>query len=178
MNKQSIVEQRQLALNDSYKSNPALALITDGAEVTGVNLTDPFRTTVSINNEMQLPYVVGIHKAVGGYHDFPNPGDMLCASLASCFETTIRMIANRLNIELLETSIKVSAKVDVRGTLMVDLSVPVGFQSMHVDIVIAARAPNKNMLDALMRTAEHCCVIYQTIKQGIPVGVTSKLDIK
>lgn len=178
MYKQSIVEQRHLALKDSYKSNPGLALITDSAEVIGINLTDPFRTTVYINNEMKLPYVVGIHRAVGGDHDFPNPGDILCASLASCFETTIRMIANRLNIELLETRVKVSAKVDVRGTLMIDLSVPVGFQSMHVDIEIVARALNKNMLDTLMRAAEHSCVIFQTIKKGIPITVTSTLEIK
>ena len=172
----SEVQQRHIQLNKLYKSDPSLALITDSSEVIGVNLHDPFRTSVSINEKLQVPFTIGIHRAVGGDHDFPNPGDMLCASLASCFESTIRLISNRLNIELSETRVKASAKVDVRGTLMIDKSVPVGFQSMHLDVVVVLKTPDQNMLDILIRAAEHSCIIYQTIKQGIPITIKSKFD--
>jgi len=178
MTNQSELQQRQLQLNELYKSNSTLALITDSSEVIGINLHDPLRTSVSINDELRIPFNVGVHRAVGGDHDFPNPGDILCAALASCFESTIRMISNRLNIELLETRVKASAQIDVRGTLMIDKSIPVGFQTMHVDVVIVAQARSKNLLETLIRAAEHSCVIYQTIKQGIPITITSKLDTK
>ena len=129
----SIVHQRHLVLYEKYQNDSTSAWITDSAEVVGMNLHDPFRTSVSINDKMKIPFKIGVHKAVGGDHDFPNPGDLLCASLASCFESTIRLIANKLKIELIETKIYTTAQVDVRGTLMIDISVPVEFQSMHID---------------------------------------------
>lgn len=167
----SVVYNRQMALAQKYHNDPALAQITDSSEVIGVNLQDPFRTLVSINEFMHVPFNIGIHKAVGGDHDFPNPGDLLCASLAACFESTLRMITNRLGIELTETKIKVTANVDVRGTLMLDTSVPVGFQSMHIDVVLIASNSNQKMLQTVIEASKRSCIIYQTLKQGIPISL-------
>jgi uncharacterized OsmC-like protein len=175
---QSEVSQRQKRLNEVYKSNPSLAMITDSSEVTGANLHDPFRSSVSISDDFQVPFKTGIHRAVGGDHDFPNPGDILCGALAICFETTLRMISNRLNIELSETRVKASARVDVRGTLMIDRSVPVGFQSMHLDVVVISQDPNQKIMNILLRAAEESCIVYQTLKQGIPITITSSFDTK
>ena len=174
----SEVSQRQKQLTELYNSNPSLALITDSSEVIGVNLEDPFRSSVSISDDHHVPFKVGIHRAVGGDHDFPNAGDILCAALAICFETTIRMISNRLNIELSETRVKASAKVDVRGTLMIDKSVPVGFQSMHLDVVVVSPTPNQKKMHIVLGAAEKSCIIYQTIKQGIPITITSSFETK
>ena len=165
----SEVFQRQAALHQLYQHNPESALITDSSEVIGINLHDPFRTSVSINEEIGVPFIVGVHKAVGGDHDFPNPGDILCASLAACFESTIRLIADRLGVELIETRIKVTAVVDVRGTLVIDKSVPVGFQSMHIEAILIADNTSDTTMNSLVKGAEHSCIVYQTIKQGIPV---------
>lgn len=41
---------------------------------------------------------VGVHRAVGGLHDAPTPGDLLCAALAACQDSTFRMIANIMNM--------------------------------------------------------------------------------
>jgi len=172
----SVVHQRHMLLNDKYLRDSSLAWITDTAEVIGLNLQDPFRTTVSINDKMKVPFKIGVHQAVGGDHDFPNPGDLLCASLASCFESTIRMISNKLGISLLETKIKATAQVDVRGTLMIDKSIPVEFQSMHIDATIIAKNSNKKLLNTLIKGAKHGCIVYQTIKQGTPI--TLNVDIK
>jgi len=173
----SVVHQRHLSLNENYQNDPALALITDSSEVIGTNLQDPFRTSVSVNEEMKVPFKIGVHKAVGGDHDFPNPGDLLCASLASCFESTIRMISNKLGIELQKTKIKASAKVDVRGTLMIDRSIPVGFQSMHIDAFIMAKNSNEKLLDTLISGAKHSCIIYQTINRGTPITLDVEFKI-
>ena len=145
----SIVHQRHIVLNEKYRKDSASAWITDSAEVIGINLHDPFRTSVSINDKMKVPFKIGVHKAVGGDHDFPNPGDLLCASLASCFESTIRLISNKLGIELIETRINTNAQVDVRGTLMIDKSVPVEFQSMHIDALIIAKNTNDKLLQSV-----------------------------
>ena len=135
-----------------------------------------FDTSVSVSDELQIPFDVGIHRAVGGNHDYPNPGDILCAALACCFESTIRMIANRLNIELLETRVKASAQVDVRGTLMIDKSVPVGFQSMQLDVVLISKTANPRTMNILLRAAEQSCIVYQTLKRGTPISLTTNID--
>jgi uncharacterized OsmC-like protein len=79
------------------------------------------------------------------------------------------MISNRLNIQLSETRVIASARVDVRGTLMIDRSVPVGFQSMHLDVVVVSLDPNQKIMNILLRAAEESCIIYQTLKQGIQI---------
>lgn len=173
----SEVYKRHLVLHEKYKNDPTLAWIIDSSEVIGTNLHDPFRTSVSVNEEMKIPFKIGVHEAVGGDHDFPNPGDLLCASLAACLETTIRMVSNQLNIELTETRIKVTAEVDVRGTLMIDKSVPVNFQTIHAEIVLIANNLNEKILDTLIRASKRSCIIYQTIKKGIPITTHVSFEI-
>lgn len=174
--KVSEVYERQISLSEKYQNNPELAWITDSSEVIGTNLQDPFRTSVSINKKMQVPFKVGVHKAVGGDHDFPNPGDILCAALAACFESTTRLISNRLGIVLTETRVIVSAKVDVRGTLIIDTSVPVGFQSMHVDVVLTSFNSNEKMLHTLIGAVKRSCIIYQTLKESLPITFNATIE--
>jgi uncharacterized OsmC-like protein len=176
--KTSEVYVRQMALNKKYRDNPKLALITDSSEIIGANLHDPFRTTVCINGKMKVPFKIGVHEAVGGDHDFPNPGDILCASLAACFESTARLIANRLEIELTETRIRVSAEVDVRGTLMIDTTVPVGFRSMHVDVLLAAANSDEKMLHTLIGAVKRSCIIYHTLKESIPISFHVEVETR
>jgi uncharacterized OsmC-like protein len=109
-----------------------------------------------------------MHKVVGGDLDFPNPGDLLCASLASYFESTIRMIANKLGIELYETKINATAKVDVRVTLMMDKSIPVGFQSMQMDTIIIAKNTNEKRLNTLIKGPKLNCIVYHNYKKRFP----------
>jgi len=174
----SIVQKRHLVLYEKYQNDSTSAWITDSAEVVGMNLHDPFRTSVSINDKMKIPFKIGVHKAVGGDHDFPNPGDLLCASLASCFESTIRLIANKLKIKLIETKIYTTAQVDVRGTLMVDTSVPVEFQSIHIDALIIAKNTNEKLLHTLINGAKRSCIVYQTIQKGTPITLNTEVKIK
>ncbi|NGX84322.1 OsmC family protein [Aequorivita sp. KMM 9714] len=172
----SIVNQRHLILTEKYLNDPSSAWITDSAEVFGKDLHDPFRTWVAVNEKMKIPFKIGVHSAVGGDHDFPNPGDLLCASLASCFESTVRLISNKLNIELVETKVIATANIDVRGTLMIDKSIPVGFQSMHLEILVSARNTNNKLMTILINGAKRSCIVYQTIKKGIPITTNTVVN--
>ncbi|WP_394369736.1 hypothetical protein [Flavihumibacter profundi] len=53
--------------------------------------------------------------------------------MASCFETALRMIANRLQIALYKTKVRATANVDVRGTLKVDKNVPVHWVYFRIE---------------------------------------------
>jgi uncharacterized OsmC-like protein len=171
------VRARQQPLRERYKVATAEAMITDHARtVRGVE-TDPFHgTIVPGSQDYGIEWPFGIHSAVGGDHDGPNPGDLLCAALATCLDSTIRIIANRLAISLVALEVDVSAQVDTRGTLVVDRTVPVGFQSMRCQVTIQpAEDTDPQLVEKLLAAAEYSCVNLQTLRSGVAVelGVTS-----
>ena len=174
-NVKSEVAKRHKKLKEIYDDNPQKASIIDSAVVKGENLDDPFHSKVLMNDELNLPLKTGLHRAVGGDHDYSTPGDILSAALAVCFESTLRMIADKLEIQLEHTRVSVEASVDVRGTLMFDKSVPVGFQKMNMEVELGSNNAGEKILNTLYRAALKSCVVYQTLKSGIPVSKTLKI---
>jgi uncharacterized OsmC-like protein len=171
------VRARQQPLRDRYKVAPAEALIVDHARtINGVD-TDPFHgTVVPGSQDYGVAWPFSIHSAVGGDHDGPNPGDLLCAALATCLDSTIRIIANRLAVSLVALEVDVSGHVDTRGTLVVDRTVPVGFQSLRCQVTIqAAEGTDPQLVEKLVAAAEYSCVNLQTLRSGVAVelGLTS-----
>jgi uncharacterized OsmC-like protein len=167
---ESLVAQRQNPLMKRYRVDPGAAKIRDGAHARVGAATDPFHVEVVPENAGGRAWAIGIHHAVGGDHDLPNPGDVLAAALATCLHTTTRILADRVRIPVLDLDVTVAAEVDVRGCLMVDPSVPVGFQRMRVTARL--RVPDDvddDRLRPLTQMAERCCVVMQTLKGGTDV---------
>src|SRR5262252_6537042 len=166
----SLVQQRQQPLRDRYRSDPAAAWIRDGAETVNACAGDAFHGAVLPANSIDDPIRFGIHRAVGGDHDYPNPGDLLSAALASCFDSTLRMIAEHLDIRLASLDVAVDAQCDVRGCLLVDAAVPVGFQSMSCRVRMKPEGSiDPERLQMLLAAAEKSCVVLQTLRSGVSV---------
>lgn len=166
-----VVSERQDPLRERYRKAPDEAAITDRARSTGGTDENPFHGRVVPGSEEHgLEWPFGIHEAVGGFHDAPNPGDMLCAALAACLDSTLRMIANRLGITLTRLEVDVTADVDVRGTLLVDRETPVGFQNMQCRVDIQAdEGTDPKLVQRLLAAAEHSCVVMQTLRSGVNI---------
>ncbi len=171
------VRDRQDPLCLHYRTRSDAAWIRDRAHTSGGTNYDPFHGNVTAGGERQAATIpFGIHQAVGGYHDLPNPGDLLCAALASCLDSTLRIVAERLGVTLTHLQVAVSAEVDVRGTLLVDRSVPVPFQRMRCNVALAvAEGTPTALLHKLYAAAEHSCVNLQTLQRGIAVQTTWQL---
>jgi uncharacterized OsmC-like protein len=123
--------------------------------------------------ELGIPVPIGVHEAVGGLHDAPTPGDMLCAALAACQDSSIRMVANVLGVEIESLEVEVDGDVDVRGTLGMDESVPVGFINLRCDVHLkVAEGTDARKLKKLIVAAERCCVIQQTLAKPPVVETT------
>ncbi|HEX7273831.1 MAG TPA: OsmC family protein [Casimicrobiaceae bacterium] len=166
-----LVQQRQNPLRERYRSVPAEAWIRDGAQTINGCGGDAFHGAVIPDNSGGTPLCFGIHHAIGGDHDFPNPGDLLSSALAACLDSTLRMIAEHLGVRLQSLEVKVQAELDVRGCLMVDRSVPVGFQKMHCSVRLQPEGQvDAKTLQTLLRTAETCCVVLQTLRNGVTVS--------
>jgi hypothetical protein len=59
----------------------------------------------------------------------------------------------------------VKLRVDVRGTLRMDRSVPVGFQGADIRVRMSgAQGVTEAQLDMLIRAAEQSCVLLQTLR--------------
>jgi uncharacterized OsmC-like protein len=172
------VRARQDPLRARYKEVPQEALITDRARTRGGVETDPFHgSVVPGSKEYGIVWPFGVHEAVGGYHDGPNPGDLLCAALASCFDSTLRIIADRFQVTLTSLEVDVTGELDVRGTLMVDRQVPVGFRKLRCRVDIqAAPGTDAKAVEKLLAAAEHSCVVLQTLRAGVTVEMSSARD--
>ncbi|MEZ5739891.1 MAG: OsmC family protein [Burkholderiaceae bacterium] len=155
----------QKPLRASYRATPGQAMVTDHARTGNQQLTDPFRTSVQPMDGCGIVVPIGTHAALGGPHDSPTPGDMLCAALAACQDSAFRMVANLLGIEITRLEVRVTASADVRGAMAMDPGVPVGFQVMscEVDYSVSDGTPAA-MRAKLEVAAQRCCVVQQTLK--------------
>ena len=175
-NETSIVE-RQQSLGRHYVEAPDDAWITDHARALPDSHKDAIHGAVEPANSDGVRQPYGIHRAVGGDHDAPSPGDLLSAALAACLHSTLRMVAERLEVTLLDSEVMVTARADVRGALMVDMTVPVGFQRMHCDVRLEVPAEtDQRTIKTLMVGAEGCCVVFQTLKGGTRVTTDWRID--
>lgn len=167
------VRDAQKPLRSRYRREPKLALVIDHAKTSGSQASDPFHSRVEPMDGCGVSVPVGVHAAVGGPHDAPTPGDLLCAALAACQDSTIRMVANSLGIELLEVEVSVTATADVRGTLAMDRTVPVGFQSIRCEVKMRVKdGTPQQQVERLQVAAKHCCVVQQTLKSPPLVETT------
>jgi uncharacterized OsmC-like protein len=164
-----VLRRRQGERTARYREHAAEAWTTDQAS-TVAEVPDPLHTSVDLGHGVRLDLVV--HERIGGFSDLPVPGDVLCAALAACADSTVRIIASRLGVKLERLIVRAEADVDVRGTLCVEPGVPVGFQAMRVHIQLLAPEADPRALSKLLLAAEHCCVVLRTLRSGVPVTVS------
>lgn len=144
-----IVYTAQKPLRTEYKTTPSKALVVDHARTSGDSASDPFHSKVEPMDGSGIVVPIGTHAAVGGPHDAPTPGDMLCAALAACQDST------------------------VRGTLAMDPNVPIGFQAITCEVRLTAKeGTSSELLKKLGIAAEQCCVVQQTLKAPPQVKTT------
>lgn len=167
------VRARQAALRARYREDPSAAAVVDQASASGQRLHDPLHGRVRIGGHAATDFDYAVHHALGGPHDAPVPGDLLCAALASCQESSLRMAASAYGVRLEALSVRVRGEVDLRGTLGMDARVPVAFQALHVEVCLRAAAGTPpQRLQQLCRAAERVCVVLQTLRSGVPVSMS------
>ncbi len=176
-NSMEAMRPRQDPLMENYRHDAAAAQVVDHASTRSTNTPAHAALYTEVLPKKGAAYPIGVHTAVGGLSDFTTPGDLLCAAIAACLDSTIRIIANRMDLVLKDLEVSVSGHVDVRGTLRVDDMVPVGFQKMEINVKIdPAKDIPAAYLDALLKAAEHSCVVLQTLKNCPTVSVTRSMS--
>jgi uncharacterized OsmC-like protein len=176
----SVVAERQAPLRVRYAQDPQAALTRKTARTSAARVaaSDPFHGEVEIGHGYGTSLRFGLDRHVGGLHDAPNPGDLLCAALAACEDGAVRMIANLLGVELTDLEVEVHGELDVRGCLGAEPDVRVGFEALECTVRLAAvEGTDPKRLEALLGAAERFCVNLDTLRGGIEVKPVADVDL-
>jgi len=95
---------------------------------------------------------------------------MLLEALAACAGVTLKAVATAIAFDLQDAAISAEGDLDFRGTLGVDKSAPVGFQSIRLKIDLKTNEEEERIA-TLLKLTERYCVVYQTLKQANDIVV-------
>ena len=155
----------QSPIKERYKGDAQAAQITLSAKGT----LDESRIVCKVETGSALK-LAGLHPATGGSGLELCSGDMLLESLVACAGVTLKAVATALEIPVRSGKVSAEGDLDFRGTLGVSKDVPVGFAAIRLVFDIDSDAPQEK-LDQLLKLTERYCVVYQTIRAGVPVEV-------
>ena len=96
---------------------------------------------------------------------------MLLQALVACAGVTLASVAVNRGMAV-AGSVTAEGLLDFRGTLGVDRDAPVGFVGIDLRFDLVTDASEEDTA-ALIRTTERYCVVYQTIRSGTPVTVST-----
>jgi uncharacterized OsmC-like protein len=177
INPNSIVLKRQQPLRARYAHDPAEAVTVKHGTTRTTGGVDALHGVVAPGDVYDLECRYGIDAAIGGLDDAPNPGDLLCAALAACQDSTIRMVADILGVTIESLEVAVVGDVDVRGCMAVDRGVKVGFRSLACNVKLTlAPGTDPQRAAALREQAERSCVNLDTLRSGVPVAIAFEMS--
>ncbi|HET6474638.1 MAG TPA: OsmC family protein [Thermoleophilia bacterium] len=171
------IRARQAPIRQRYLDDPDNAVEVLSVHGGASDLADPVHVVVSPDSMPDVLFLSGAHPAVGGDGDVPCSGDLLLAALAACQETTLRMVAANMGIDLEELEVSVEADWDPRGTLAMGRDFPVGITAIRAHTRVVVRGDEREeRARRLLHSAERYCVILQTLQAGVPVESTFALE--
>jgi uncharacterized OsmC-like protein len=163
------VRELQTPIRQRYKDDPHAAQIRLRVRSVKSDLSDPLHCAAVAVSTPDITWRSGAHAAVGGSGDIPCSGDLLLGALAACQETTIRMVAANMGIELASLEVEIEADWDARGTLAMG-DYPIGLTAIRCTTRITVPQDVKGeRADRLLRSAEKYCVVLNTLRNGVPV---------
>jgi uncharacterized OsmC-like protein len=159
----------QAPIKAQYREDPATAVITLKAE--GNLVADEIACSVATGRAL---VEAGLHPGTGGDGLHACSGDMLLQALVACAGVTIRSVATSLEIPVTGT-VRAEGDLDFRGTLGIDPDAPVGFQAIRLFLDLKGEGSEEQMTK-LIELTERYCVVYQTLRAGVPITVQVNRD--
>ena len=164
-------QDRQRTLKNAYRENPAAAKQVSAVTSITTPDTETGKVRIAIESPAGVSFDVGAHVSVGGIEDVGCSGDYFLASLAACYEITLRLVAAASKITINRLTLRVEGDWDARGTLGIDPDLPVGFTDLRILVDLDAEGP-QDRLDNLGDLTARYCVVSQTLKYPPKVEVT------
>ncbi len=156
------LKRLQAPLKEKYKATPTEALITLKASGT---IGDRVSCRVETGKKL---IEAGLHPATGGDGSFACSGDMLLEALVACAGVTLSAVATAIGFQLEQGAVQAEGDLDFRGTLGVSKEASVGFKEIRLTFDLKTAEPSER-IDALLKLTERYCVVFQTLRAGVPI---------
>jgi uncharacterized OsmC-like protein len=156
-------KSRQRALKKAYADDSSAAKQTTAVYSVTPTDAETGKVRIAVDSAAGVEIDIGAHASVGGTEDTGCSGDYFLASLAGCYEVTLRLVAGALGLTINRLELRVEGDWDARGTLGVDKDVPVGYSEIRVLVDADIDGP-EDRLGRLGELTERYCVISQTLK--------------
>lgn len=167
------IRSLQAPIREGFKRDPSSADIKLTVSSAKSDLADPLHCAIAPESVHDVVWRSGAHPAVGGTGDVPCSADLLLGALAACQETTLRMVAANLGIELESLEVRVTGDWDPRGTLAMGKEFPIGLTGIRCSTSVEIKGDvDGDRAERFLRSAEKYCVVLNTLRNGVPVEST------
>ena len=157
--KQSLLKQTQKKLSAGEAINP-IEVVIESKNQGG------FQTKILIrDHEIISDQPFGFN----GQNKGPKPSELILAALAACQETTYRIFAEDMGIDIGEISVKLKGTQDLRGFMALDDETPAGFTNIVGQIFIQSGATDEQLELLRQRVDQHCPVL-DDLKRPVEVS--------
>ena len=147
--KQSLLKQTQKKLSAGEAINP-IEVVIESENQGG------FQTKILIrDHEIISDQPFGFN----GQNKGPKPSELILAALAACQETTYRIFAEDMGIDIGEISVKLKGTQDLRGFMAIDDETPAGFTNIVGQVFIQSDATDEELELLRQRVDQHCPVL-------------------
>jgi len=168
----------QAPIKARYLEHPEEAVITCTARSLASDLADPHHCAVGADASPSVRWESGAHPGVGGAGDVACSGDLLMAALLACQETTLRMVAAAMGIEIEALEIEATATADLRGTLAMSKEVPVGMTGVDCRVRVKVKDDGRGeRAQRLLENAEKYCIVLNTMRGGVDVRTDFEVSL-
>jgi len=157
----------QAPLKQTYREHPETARNIARAEA----IVEPYDIACTIR-AWHGEVTAGLHQSAGGSGELACSADMLLEALVACAGVTLRAVATAMGITVNGGKITAEGVWDVRGTLGVDRTAPVGLSEISLRFDIDSDA-DPARLARLIQTTERYCVILQTLRNPPVVSLAT-----
>lgn len=162
---------RQRTLKNAYKIHGGLGRQTSAVHTVTPSDADTGKVRIAIDNPAGIKVDIGAHVSVGGVEDVGCSGDYFLASLAGCYEITLRLVAAASKVTINRLDLRVEGDWDAQGTLGMSPEIPVGFTDIRILVDVEADGP-EDRLAKLAELTEQYCVVSQTLKHPPRVEIS------
>ena len=157
--KQSLLKQTQKKLSAGEAINP-IEVVIESENQGG------FQTKILIrDHEIISDQPFGFN----GQNKGPKPSELILAALAACQETTYRIFAEDMGIDIGEISVKLKGTQDLRGFMAIDDETPAGFTNIVGQVFIQSDATDEELELLRQRVDQHCPVL-DDLKRPVEVS--------
>ena len=152
---QGLLKRFQAKLKDGSAINP-ITVVVESINQGG------FHTKVSMRDHL---LVSDQPLGFDGTNQGPKPSELLLAALAACQETTYRIYAEEMGINIDRIAVTLTGTQNLRGFMSLDKDVPAGFMSIDGEVEIDTQATTKELKELQILVDRYCPVLDDLTRQ-------------